>query len=85
MLQTNSRSVFGLAALLGIASAVFAPGAQAAPARGTLLGQAALTPRSLLDPARGLQVRAYPRPAPAWFFPATAAMHCRDHWRRCVC
>lgn len=39
MLQINSRSAFGLAAMLGIASAVLAPAAQAAPARGTLAYQ----------------------------------------------
>ncbi|MGS0601448.1 lipase family protein [Xanthomonas oryzae pv. oryzicola] len=43
MLQINSRSAFGLAAMLGIASAVLAPSAQAAPARGTLLTSNFLT------------------------------------------
>lgn len=43
MLQINSRSAFGLAAMLGIASAVLAPAAQAAPARGTLLTSNFLT------------------------------------------
>lgn len=43
MLHINSRSAFGLAAMLGIASAVLAPSAQAAPARGTLLTSNFLT------------------------------------------
>ncbi|AOY64557.1 lipase [Xanthomonas phaseoli pv. phaseoli] len=43
MLQINSRSAFGLAAMLGIASAVLAPGAQAAPARGALITSNFLT------------------------------------------
>ncbi len=43
MLQINSRSAFGLAAMLGIASTVLAPSAQAAPARGTVLTSSFLT------------------------------------------
>ncbi|PPV06995.1 hypothetical protein XBLMG947_2071 [Xanthomonas bromi] len=43
MLQINSRSAFGLAAMLGIASTVLAPSAQAAPARGTLLSSSVMT------------------------------------------